>query len=115
MIARALGWGRLWVRLSVDLVTSSVRVAYDVLTPTQQALPRLVRVPLRLRDPRGVTLLANGISLTPGTLSLDTDDGGLWIHAMYAHDVDRVTADVRRLEEHVAAALGLPLASEEGR
>ncbi|MCA9560687.1 MAG: Na+/H+ antiporter subunit E [Myxococcales bacterium] len=114
-MARALAWLRLLARLSVDLVTSSLRVAHDVLTPTQRALPRVVRVPLRLRHPHGVTLLANGISLTPGTLSLDADDGGLWIHAMYAHDVDRVKADVRRLEEHVAAALGLPLASEEAR
>lgn len=114
-MTRALAWIRLWVRLSVDLVTSSLQVAHDVLTPTQRAYPRVICVPLRLRDPRGVTLLANGISLTPGTLSLDVDERGLWIHAMYARDVERVTADVRRLEAHVAAALGLSLTEEAPR
>lgn len=97
-------WGlvRLMLRFTVELVQSSVQVAYDVLTPTHRATPRIVDIPLRLRDPRAITLLANGVSLTPGTLALDVieRDGQatLRVHAMYAADVERVKAEVGHLE-----------------
>lgn len=97
-VRRALAIPRLLWRFAVELSTSSLRVAVDVLTPTDRATPRVVAIPLRLTDPRAITLLANGVSLTPGTLALDVVDGTLRIHAMFADDVERVRAEVRRLE-----------------
>lgn len=97
-LRRALAIPRLLGRFAVELVGSSVRVAHDVLTPTHRASPRVVDIPLRLTDPRAITLLANGVSLTPGTLALDVVDGALRVHAMYADDVERVRAEIRRLE-----------------
>lgn len=71
-----------------ELVLSSARVAYDVLTPTLRAKPGIFRLPLRANTDGEITLLANLISLTPGTLSLDVsaDRRVLYVHAMYLQD-----------------------------
>jgi multicomponent Na+:H+ antiporter subunit E len=73
-----------------ELVLSSLRVAYDVLTPPFHMNPGIVRVPLDVQTDVQITILANLISLTPGTLSLDvsTDRKVLYIHAMYIDDDD---------------------------
>jgi multicomponent Na+:H+ antiporter subunit E len=67
-----------------DLVRSSVRVALDVCRPTLAVCPGVVGVPLRARSDAEITVLANLISLTPGTLSLDVsaDRRVLYVHAM---------------------------------
>ncbi len=98
LLRRLIAIPRLLGRFSLELCASSLRVAYDVLTPTHQATPRVVDIPLRLTDPRAITLLANGVSLTPGTLTLDVVGGALRVHAMFADDVERVQAEIRRLE-----------------
>lgn len=98
LVRRILAALRLLGRFTIELCTSSVRVTVDVLTPTHRATPQVIDIPLRLTDPRAITLLANGVSLTPGTLALDVVDGALRVHAMFADDVERVKAEIRRLE-----------------
>ena len=77
-----------------ELVVSSVRVAVDVSRPRLTMTPVLVAVPLELTDELQITLLANLVSLTPGTLSIDVsaDSGVLYVHSMYGDD----PAEVRR-------------------
>lgn len=101
-----------------ELVLSSVRVAFDVLTPRLRAVPGIVAVPLDARTDAEITVLANLISLTPGTLSLvvSPDRRTLYVHAMYLDDgPDAVRADLKddmerrvlrlfRLEEPAAPA-----------
>ena len=53
------------------LALSSVRVALDVLRPTLRMKPAVIAVPLDVTSDAEITLLANLISLTPGTLSID--------------------------------------------
>jgi multicomponent Na+:H+ antiporter subunit E len=50
--------------------------------------PGIVEVPLEAKTSLEITLLANLISLTPGTLSLDVSDDRkvLYVHAMYIDD-----------------------------
>ena len=84
----AIAW---WIgMLLLDLVISSLRVAWDIITPGQQSAPRILALPVGDLTPVERVLLANTISLTPGTLSLDTSDDGtvLYIHAMYAEDAE---------------------------
>ncbi len=99
---RAVSFAGFFVR---ELVVSSIRVAVDVLTPRHRMEPGIVAVPIRARTDAEITLLANLISLTPGTLSLDlsTDRRTLYVHAMYeADEPDRIRADIRdRLERRV--------------
>lgn len=107
-IWRAITYFVLFVR---DLFTSSLIVAWDVLTPGLRVRAAVVAFPLRLKSNVGITLLANTISLTPGTLSLDVseDRTTLYVHAMYHGDEpDRVRNDLRRLEDRVIALVEPP-------
>lgn len=95
-----------------ELVLSSVRVAYDVLTPRLRARPGIVAVPLDARTDTEITVLANLISLTPGTLSLvvSPDRRTLYVHAMYLDDgPDALRADLKgRMERRVLGLLRSP-------
>jgi multicomponent Na+:H+ antiporter subunit E len=85
---------------SWELLKSSLRVAYDVLTPRHHMNPGVIGVPLDAASEGEVTILANLISLTPGTLSLDVspDRRILYIHAMYidADDFERYRAQLKQ-------------------
>jgi multicomponent Na+:H+ antiporter subunit E len=85
------------------LVISNLRVAYDVLTPTHLMKPAVIRMPLRARSPGEITVLANLISLTPGTLSLDIDeeDFVLYVHVMYLEAGEETLRELQDLETRV--------------
>jgi multicomponent Na+:H+ antiporter subunit E len=71
-----------------ELVKANIQVAYDVITPKFHMRPGIVRVPLDAKTEMEITLLANLISLTPGTLCLDVSDDRkvLYVHAMNITD-----------------------------
>lgn len=105
---RALAFVVVYVR---DILLASLRVAYDVLTPTMYMKPGVVGVPLDVKTDVEIAVLANLVSLTPGTLSLDvsSDRSVLYIHAMYIDDgdVERLRAGLKRdLERRVLELLG---------
>jgi multicomponent Na+:H+ antiporter subunit E len=81
-----------------ELLVSSVRVAVDVLRPRLTMIPAVVAVPLDLRDELQITLLANLVSLTPGTLSIDVaeDRRTLYVHAMYGQDPERLRREIKQ-------------------
>jgi multicomponent Na+:H+ antiporter subunit E len=82
---------------SWELIKSNAYLAYDVITPTFHMKPRIIAVPLDVKTDLQITLLANLISLTPGTLSLDvsTDKKFLYIHAMYASDAEETKQKIK--------------------
>lgn len=89
-----------------ELIVASVRVAIDVLRPTLDMTPAVVAVPLDLSSDVQVTLLANLVSLTPGTLSIDVSDDRtvLYVHAMYGRDPEALRRSIkhdfeRRIQE----------------
>jgi multicomponent Na+:H+ antiporter subunit E len=105
---------RLWrlVALGVyflfELVASSLKVAWDVITPRHLAKPGILAVPLDVRSDATVTVLANLVSLTPGSLSLDVseDRGTLFVHCMFIDDVEGVRAEIKeKMERRVKEAL----------
>lgn len=63
-----------------ELVKSNVNVAAIVLSPELPVTPGIVTVRTRLKSPMGRMLLANSITLTPGTLTVDLDGDELHIH-----------------------------------
>jgi multicomponent Na+:H+ antiporter subunit E len=93
-----------------ELVVSTLRVAYDVLTPTLHMRPAILAVPLDVRSDLAITLLANLVSLTPGSLTLDVsaDRRTLYVHVMFVgRDADDARRAIkRRLERRVAAVVG---------
>jgi len=80
-----------------ELFIANLQVAADVLTPKDYMQPRVLAIPLDAKTDVEITALANLISLTPGTLSLDvsTDRRVLFIHAMYAADAERARQDIK--------------------
>lgn len=80
-----------------ELVLANVRVARDVISRSQDMRPGIVAIPLSARTDNEITLLANLISLTPGTLSLDVSDDRsvLYIHSMYIDDPDEVRHEIK--------------------
>lgn len=86
-LPRVLGFAGFYAK---EVIGGALRVAWDVITPTAHRHTGIVAVPLDIRGDVGVTVLANVISFTPGTLSIDvTPDGRyLLVHAMFIDDVE---------------------------
>jgi multicomponent Na+:H+ antiporter subunit E len=60
---------------------ANLQVAYLVLHPAMPIKPGIVKIRTRLRDPSAISALANSITLTPGTLTVDAEeDGTLYVH-----------------------------------
>jgi len=80
-----------------ELVVSSLRVVWDVVTPRHRSRPGIIAMPLAARSDAEILLVANLISLTPGTLSLDVspDRRTLYVHAMFVDDPERLRRDLK--------------------
>ncbi len=61
-------------------IRANLDVAYRVLHPDLPIRPGIVRVRTSLRTALGKTFLANSITLTPGTLTVDIDGQDLYVH-----------------------------------
>lgn len=68
------------VVLSWEIVKSNVDVALRVINPKLPINPGIVKVKTKLKSPMGRMILANSITLTPGTLTIDIVDDELYIH-----------------------------------
>ena len=69
-------------------------VVYRALHPKMPIKPGIVKIKTSLKTASGITALANSITLTPGTLTVDlTDDGFLYIHWIYVRsdDIEQAT------------------------
>jgi len=80
-----------------ELIVSSYRVAIDVVKPLPLMRPGVIGIPLDAETDLEITMLANIISLTPGTLSLDVspDRKTLYIHAMYVINPDDLRREIK--------------------
>lgn len=91
-----------------ELVKSNAIIAYDVLTPTHHMKPGVIGIPIEAKTDLEITALANLITMTPGTLSLDIspDRKTLYVHAMYIHDPEELRRDIKEnFEPRVLALL----------
>jgi len=93
---------------ALRLIQSSWTIAIAVLAPTPERMRTgVVEFPLRHGSSLVATILADAISLTPGTLTLDVlaDPPRLAVHVMGLGDPDEVLAGLRSLEDRVLAAV----------
>lgn len=100
--------GHLIVVFFYELVVSGATVARLVLKPGLKFRSAIIAVPLDTRSDLEITLFANLISLTPGTLSLDVSDDRrtLYVHAMESTDPEAEKAAVKRtFEKNIAEAM----------
>jgi multicomponent Na+:H+ antiporter subunit E len=80
-----------------ELVVSSLKVAWDVVTPRHRSNPAIIEMPLDVQSDLEILLVTNLISLTPGTLSLDvtSDRKTLIVHAMFADDPEGLVRELK--------------------
>jgi len=74
-----------------DILVANVQVAWIVLSvPNAKLKPAWIVIPLELREPEAITLLAGTITLTPGTVSADLSSEGcsLLVHVLHTTDPD---------------------------
>ena len=79
-----------------ELVLSSWRVAVLVVQPRMDLKPGIFAYPLKVDREFEITLLANLITLTPGTLSVDVSEDRrfLYVHALDCSDPDQTRIDI---------------------
>ena len=93
----------------VELIKSAWRVLVLVLQPRLDVKPGIITYPLRVQTDFQIALLANLITLTPGTLTVDVteDRSRLIIHALDAADPDAIRADIESgFERRILEAFG---------
>ena len=85
-----------WLFL-VELFLSAFRVAAYTVSPRFRFRPAIIAVPLDVTSDVEIMLLANLISLTPGTLSVDvsTDRSTLYVHAMDVGDPEALRREIK--------------------
>lgn len=85
-----------------DILVANIEVAWVVLTvPNSRLRSAWIVVPLELKHPEAITLLAGTITLTPGTVSADLSDKGhsLLVHVLHTDDPDAVRDDIKQRYE----------------
>ena len=91
------------------LIIANVEMARRILTPSLPIRPEMVEVQTSLQSPLGRMLLANTITLTPGTLTVDVKGDKLLVHWVYCPpdtDIRLATAMIAtNLERHLSRFL----------
>jgi multicomponent Na+:H+ antiporter subunit E len=80
-----------------ELAISNLKVLWDVITPGHINRPGIIGVPLDARTDLEIFLVANLLSLTPGTLSIDLseDRTTLYVHVMFLDDVQQARLEIK--------------------
>ncbi len=84
-----------------DILVANVAVARLILGRQKRLKPAFLVLPLRLRSDVAISLLANTISLTPGTAStyLSADRRCLIIHSLHTTEPEELLATIRQRYE----------------
>ncbi len=98
---RPLTLARFLIVVLYDILVANFAVAWLILRGPRHAHPGFVEVPLDLRSDLGTSLLANTISLTPGTVSswLSPDRSTLVVHGLDVRDPAALVKDIKRRYE----------------
>jgi len=71
-----------------ECIKANFDVAYRVLHPAMPIRPGIVKVKTTLKSDMAKMLLANSITMTPGTISVDIIDDNLYVHWIYIRSED---------------------------
>lgn len=79
LLLRSLSY---WPWLLWEIVKAAWDVSKLIVDPKLPISPTLVRAPTSQKTNLGVVIYANSITLTPGTISVDVEDGAILVHAI---------------------------------
>ena len=94
---------------SWELLKSNLDVAFRVIHPTIPINPGIVKVKTKLKSKLGRTILANSITLTPGTLTVETSGEDYYIHwiDVTSDDIEGATKQiVSKFEKYLEVIFG---------
>ncbi|MBX0295879.1 Na+/H+ antiporter subunit E [Haloarcula nitratireducens] len=85
-----------------EVVVANVDVARRVMLPGMPLEPEVILVPLRVETDLGITTIANSITITPGTVTLDHDpeQNALYVHSIQGSDLESVVEPIRAWERY---------------
>lgn len=110
IVIRPLAAGSFLVWFLWQLVITNVSVAREVVLPRgrSEIRPAVVAVQLQTRSGRLATIIANAITLTPGTLTIDARGrpATLYVHVLSFADVESSREEVADLERRAVRAFG---------
>jgi multicomponent Na+:H+ antiporter subunit E len=102
-LVRVVPYAVLYVLTFVrEAVVSSLDMTYRVLTLSEPPIePEVILIPLRVQTDLGVTTIANSITMTPGSLTLDYDatQNALYVHVIDGSEPDDIVAPIRDWED----------------
>nr|WP_321498627.1 Na+/H+ antiporter subunit E [uncultured Methanolobus sp.] len=80
-----------------EIIKANIVVAKIVLQPKIDIKPGIIAVPIDSKTDIGITAIANTITLTPGTLTIDISEDKciLYVHAIDATDPEAVAQSIR--------------------
>ncbi len=80
-----------------ECLKANIDVAWRVLHPTLPIRPGTIRVKTSLKSDEGLTFLANSITLTPGTTTVDVDKfkGYIYIHCLFLREAPEGDSEIR--------------------
>ncbi len=107
-----IGLTRFLIRYLGMVVASNIRVAWEVITPSnEQIREAIVAVPLTTNSVPAALLVANAISYTPGSLTVELTEEPLvlYVHVLHFISTEAVRADVARMERLAERALPAPV------
>jgi multicomponent Na+:H+ antiporter subunit E len=87
-----------------DIFTASLALAWLMLQPKPKLSPAVIAVPLDVQTDLEIVLLANLITLSPGTLSVDVSDDQrtLYVHTINQDQPEQFRAEIKNgLERRV--------------
>lgn len=107
-----------WPWLTIEIVKSSIDVARRVLSPSMPISPTVFELHSSQKTVVGRVVLANSITLTPGTVTLDVDGDRLTVHALASESVEYALSgemDQRVSRAEGATSAGATTAAGPGR
>ncbi len=82
-------WGLIYLIVFIwECIKANFDVAYRVLSPKMPIKPGIVKVKCSLKTDIAKTFLANSITMTPGTITVDVTDDHLYVHWIYVSSQD---------------------------
>ncbi len=85
-----------------NLITSNIDIAKRTLSRDMKLAPAIIAVETNLTSDWKKLLLANSITLTPGTLTLDVKDNILYIHMIEFREGDNKESVIKEFEDIIA-------------
>jgi multicomponent Na+:H+ antiporter subunit E len=101
--ARGLPYAVLYVvTFAREALLSGLDVTYRVLAPSRPIEPEVILIPLRVQTDLGVTTIANSITMTPGSLTLDydPDQNAVYVHVIDGSDPEDIVEPIRVWEDY---------------